>query len=151
MVQRETSPQIHRELWFHDANQTVLYVATEGEESPIFTNYLSNVHFEVVMGSGYIATMDMYAEVQEGDVVSVIRATPYRYGGNLEALITVQPGMNLDTVSINGGKLNDNGKRIRRKINRIERKDAFWRNLQETFGPQAEVSKLLLEMMRQDN
>ena len=49
--------EMHKEIWLHRWSETVLYVATEGEDSPEITNHLSDVRFNIVMGSGYIATV----------------------------------------------------------------------------------------------
>ena len=37
---------VHKELWMYHPDETVLYVATEGERSHKLTNHLSRVRFD---------------------------------------------------------------------------------------------------------
>lgn len=111
---------MHRELWRDDSHETAIYVATNGLSTPKITNYLSDVLLSVVMGSGYVITWSgdrqVLARVAEGDYVNMSPGVPYQYGGDMELLVSLQPGLIPELVTFDDERLSANGKRILRAM-----------------------------------
>jgi hypothetical protein len=115
---------IHQENWLHSPEKTVMYVAPEGLSSPEITNHLSKTYFEIVMGSGFIAIAGEYIDVSEGDFIVAEPKTPYIFGGNIEVLMTFEPGYAQAFETRGKERLSE---RSRLAIQRIEHKDMWSR------------------------
>lgn len=107
---------IHLDAWRHGYDETVIYAACNGEESQTLTNHLSSIRFEVTRGSGFIATRETFSQLTEGSIVEIGPKTLYKYGGGMDMVMTLRPGLFAGFVTFDGNDLARPERRLLKKI-----------------------------------
>ena len=130
--------QLAGEVWYHDRNRTVCYIEIAGQ-TPEMTNHLSIIDFEVLHGAGRLATRSSIIELQPGTRLHVRRGEPYKWGGQVSALVTMRPGLIQGFVTYNGEKLEPKYQKILKKARREVAVADMLMQLSQEIGPPLNV------------
>lgn len=96
---------LYAEIYHRDTKREVAYIETEEVPSPVLTDHLSTLYFEIARGSGWIATKGMVAYVHPGSHVEIPAGQKFQYGGSMDMLIESTPPTNPAFVTTGDEKL----------------------------------------------
>jgi len=110
------------DCWYHDdenLTQSVLYLDVNGK-SPIITNHLSDLHIQVIDGSGRLATGALIHKLERGEEQYVKAKVPYRYIGKMSLLVTARPILISSFVTFNNEPLGREEQQIMKRYHKMK-------------------------------